>query len=36
MIERNSFFAVKRYENGSEAQVIKSITLQEFTNKSII
>jgi hypothetical protein len=36
MIERNSFFAVKRYENGSEAQVSKSVILQEFNDKSII
>jgi hypothetical protein len=36
MIVLNSFFAVKRYENGSEAQVSKSVILQEFINKSII
>ncbi len=36
MIGLNSFFAVKQYENGSEAQVSKSVILQEFNNKSII
>jgi hypothetical protein len=36
MIGLNCFFAVKRYENGSEAQVSKSVILQEFNNKRII
>ena len=36
MIGLNSFFAVKRYANGSEAKVSKPVILQEFNNKSII